>query len=222
MEVVCLPPASPLGSVLAEAAGTAGRRLGLPAYLSRLELCLDDLAADERIWLTFGRAGGGAERAAGRRVTLYLHPAHLLKDRPPVTLLPGAVWEMHEGEAGETVGDPIAELSRPKLERFLYHQLLALRDLCDGTVGPAALPRPLTHAFQEVWAVTVDGRLRRERLPGFSAAERRRRFSRVFGRGGVLLPEHWAVFHVLWELEPVVQERLLELLRRLPPLGPRG
>jgi hypothetical protein len=221
VEVLCLPADSPFAPLLFEPAAAVAQRLMLDRYLVRLVLCLDDLVQDERIWISFAelpREPGAADRPH-RQVTLYLHPGHLLKDRPPTSLLPGTeIWEMRGPRLAHREGDPRAELSRANLERFLYHQLMSVRDLCDGTIDPAAVPADTADAFQEAWAVTVDGRLRRQRWPGFTAAERRRRFSRIFGRGGVLLPEHWRIFHELWELDPVEQVRLLEWLRKLPRL----
>jgi hypothetical protein len=216
----CQPEEHPLCAALAAAAAGAALELQLARYLCELTLCLDDLDADERIWLTFGTAergeGGEASVGARRTLTLYLHPDHVLKDRPLAVLAPhAAIWEMRRQPQGRGA-EPAWEVSRPKIERFLYHQFLFIRDLCQGRLDPRRIPRDLAAAFQEAWAVTIDGRLRQARLPGYSAAERRRRFSRFFAASGVILPDHWRIFHDLWEDAEIDQEQLLRALERLP------
>lgn len=225
MNVVCLPEDHPLGPHLLPLAQKAARRLSLDRYLARLVLCLDDIAPDERVWLSFSSdtRDTGEDGQRRRQLTIYLHPSQLLKDRPATSgLLPtAAVWEMHE--APREVGLPATtDFSRRKVERFLYHQFLSVHDLCDGSIDPAGIPAGLVDGFQEIWAVTVDGRLRRARLPGYSAAERRRRFSRIFAAHGVLLPEHWRIFHALWAVEEAVQGEMLRWLRVLPRRRFRG
>ncbi len=201
MRIVVLPAGDPLAELVRPVAAAAAERLGLPALVPELTLCLDDIAADERVWIE-----------AGPPLTIYLHPGQLLRDLPePGDLPPAVVWEWRRPGLAE----PAPDFSRAKAERFLHHQLLLLRDLQDGTLVPERVPTAAADAFQEGWAVTVDGRLRRERLPGFPVAERRRRFSRVFASGGVLLPEHWRVFHVLWEEAPP-QGEVLRLIGLLP------
>jgi hypothetical protein len=96
------------------------------------------------------------------------------------------------------------------------HQFLFARDLCDGSLVPELVPRDLAEAFQEAWSITVDGRLRRWRMPAASQAERRVGFSRLFSRHGVLLPDHWRIFHQLWDREDLTQQRVVELVRALP------
>jgi hypothetical protein len=216
----------PLAARLTPLAQVAASRLGLKKHLALLVLCLDDIAPDERIWLSFGMLADPSESpgktAPRRSLTLYLHPSQLLKDRPAATaLLPSAeIWEMRSQPREESLPRP-EDVSRLKVERFLYHQLLSVCDLCDGTIQPGLIPAGQVDAFQELWSVTIDARLRQRMLPGFSLAERRRRFSRVFGAWGVLMPVHWQVFHELWEGQDVEQDQLLHLLRSLPRLGPR-
>ncbi|MFH1844498.1 MAG: hypothetical protein ABIF77_14965 [bacterium] len=221
MKLHCIPEDSPLSDLLLPLATAAAERLGLARYLTELLLCLDDLDADERAWFSFGpgqRAGDGSAAEPGlRRLTIYLHPSQMLKDRPATPLLmpQAAIWEM-EAMTPTAAPVPVGDFSRPKLERFLFHQFLSVRDLCDGTIDPAIIPARQADAFQEIWSITIDGRLRQERLPGFSAAERKRRFSRVFAACSVLLPEHWQIFHDLWETTAVQQEELFRFLSRLP------
>jgi hypothetical protein len=214
------PVDHPLREPLLPLVTAAAERLELERHLGRLALCLDDIREDERVWVALAPAPPDRPFAADGRprpdVTLYFHPDHFLKDHAPSAgSVPAAEWELTPApprprEAGA--------FSARKAERTLYHQFLMARDLCDGTVQPATVPAPLVEAFQEAWAVTLDGRLRRAILPGYSQAERRRRFFRVFSAGGVLLPQHWQVFHTLWDWERLDQEELLALLERLPPL----
>jgi hypothetical protein len=219
VKIACLCEDPGLADRLLPMAGLAARRLGLDGHLARMTLCLDDIVADERVWMTF-HGGTGAGQGPDRAVTIYLHPLQLLKDRPsPRGFLPGpASWENLE-EAGRHASacDP-GDYSPAKVERFLYHQFLSVRDLCDGSVQLNLVPVQLAEAFQEAWAVTVDGRLRRSRLPGYPVADRRRRFHRVFSVAGVLLPEHWAQFHALWETDAMDTPTLLRQVARLPRL----
>jgi len=212
VEIVCQPTRQPFCAILSPEAERVAEQLELDRYLVRLIMCLDDLAADERVWLSFTRvplpAGG-----TGHSLTLYLHPDHLQLDRPAaMTLLPAAsVWE-HKPEQRDRADTATLKPSLPKIERFLYHQFLSIRDLCDGSITPADIPAESVEAFQELWAVTVDGRLRHQMRPGYSAAERRRRFSRVFSTAVIILPEHWEVFHELWAMPSVDQARLMAQL----------
>jgi hypothetical protein len=222
MRVDWLPGDHPLAPALRPLAETAAARLELGRYLASLTLWLDDLSADERIWVT---AAPAAATPPGDLpgMALWFHADHFLRDHAP----DGAegrgllAWELRAGPVAEAC-DPAAFSSR-KAERILYHQFLMVRDLRDGTVSPARVPPTGAEAFQEAWAVTLDGRLKRALLPGYSLAERRRRFFRVFSAGGVLLPQHWQIFHALWEWEAPDQTRLLEMLARLPspPGAPR-
>ncbi len=222
MEIVWLPEDEPLAAQLRSLSAAAAERLQLARLLGGLTLCLDDIAADERIWLTAAPPARRSEEGERPRLTLYFHPDQFLQDRAPMgpsspSLRP---WELARPPAAG--GGAPAVFSLRKAERILYHQFLLVRDLCDGTVDPRRVPRALAEAFQEAWAVTLDGRLRRQMLPGFSLAERRRRFFRVFSAGGVLLPQHWQIFHALWESEDVEQEGLLDLLKRLPAVRLTG
>ena len=222
MQIYCLPARHPLSQGLIDLASIAVERLEMAQHLVQLVFSLDDLTADERVWLSFGRVGAKAGPPA-RSLTIYLHPDQLIHDKPPETsfLIGIPLWQSRRISVTATEPQHY-ELFRPKVERFLYHQLLSVRDLCEGRIDPADIPTDLAEAFQEIWAITVDGRLRRALLPGYSAAERRQRFSRVFARGGVLLPVHWDLFHRLWQQAEPQQGELQKLARRLPRLHRRG
>ncbi len=218
MRVDWLPGDHPLAPALRPLAETAAARLDLGRHLASLTLWLDDLTADERIWVTTVAAAAchpGGRCPAWRSGSTLTISCAITRRAPPrgEGLL---AWELRDGPVAESC-DPAA-FSPRKAERILYHQFLMVRDLRDGTVSPAEVPPAGAEAFQEAWAVTLDGRLKRAILPGYSLAERRRRFFRVFSAGGVLLPQHWQIFHALWEWESPEQTRLLEMLARLPSL----
>jgi hypothetical protein len=222
LQILCQPDDEPVGPRLLAVAGPAGERLELARYLRRVVLCVDDLEPDRRIWFDIRRAPATEPATASRHdLTLYLHPQEILRDRPETDHLLGArpVWQPRPQPPPAPVYGP-EDFHRAKAERFLLHQFLFVRDICDGSLVPELVPRDRAEAFQEAWSITVDGRLRRWRMAAASQAERRLTFSRLFSRYGVLLPDHWRIFHALWEREDLDQDRVLELVRRLPG-GPR-
>ena len=179
--------------------------LRMERVLDRLLLVADDLTADEHPWIVF---------RGPRSAVLYCHPDHFLDD--PTAghgVLPATLpWEMPAARDDDGAG----EFSTAAADRFLHHHMLALADLAGGAVRPDLVPARRAEAYQEAWSVTLDGRLRRLSLPGLPTAERRRRFFRAFSAGGMLLPQHWEVFHRLWDLEELSHEVLLDLSSRLP------
>ena len=177
-----------------------------------ITLAIDDLAADERSWLSLGD---------GASLTLYCHEDLFLRDSAASLAMrpPSLPWEL--GEKRDASPEPSASFSVRKTERYLHHQFLAVRDLLGGIVRPGDVPVGFAEAYQEAWAVTVDGRLRRGALPGHPVAERRRRFFRTFSATGMLLPQHWDIFHTLWDCNTPNHELLLELAAALPGLASR-
>ena len=184
----------------------------LEDHLPEITLVIDDVAADERSWLTF-REGAG--------LTLYCHEDLFLRDSAASLAMrpPSLPWELGERHGEES--EPPAAFSVRKTERYLHHQLLSVKDIIAGIVCPGDVPRGLAEAYQEAWAVTVDGRLRRGALPGHPVAERRRRFFRTFSATGMLLPQHWDIFHTLWDCNHPSHALLLEWATALPGLGAR-
>jgi hypothetical protein len=211
--VAVQPAGHVLATVLAPHAAAAAEHLGLGRWLARILLILDDIVADERPWLTL------ATTAAGRSLALYLHPEAVLKDRADSTSRPAPhdAWTLRPAPRTEAACDP-ADFSAVKAQRLLHHQFLWARDLCDGSLDPAAVPPSLAEAFQEAWAVGVDGRLRRADLPALGEGERRFRFLRVFASAGVITPEHWRIYHELWSGEAPTSAEVLRCVRLLPPL----
>ncbi|MBC8425569.1 hypothetical protein H8E07_15755 [bacterium] len=182
----------------------------LDTMLPEITLVIDDLAADERSWLSL-RDGAG--------LTLYCHEDLFLRDSAASLAMrpPSLPWEL--GEKRDALPESSALFSTRKTERYLHHQFLAVRDLLAGVVRPGDVSGGLAEAYQEAWAVTVDGRLRRGALPGHPVAERRRRFFRTFSATGMLLPQHWDIFHTLWDCNHPNHEQLLELAAALPGLA---
>jgi hypothetical protein len=211
--VVVQPAGHTLSTVLLPQAATAAGHLELGRWLARIVLILDDLSADERPWLTV------ATTDAGRALTLYLHPDAVLRDRPDSTSRPAPqdAWTLRPTPRVERVCDP-AEFSPVKAQRLLHHHFLWARDLCDGSLDPCAVPSSLAEAFQEAWAVGVDGRLRRAGAPAIGEGERRFRFLRLFATAGVITPVHWRIFHELWTTEAPTSAEVLRHVRLLPPL----
>jgi len=211
--VVVQPVGHALASFLMPQAAAAAGHLELGRWLARVLLVLDDLAADERPWLNMATTGDG------RALTLYLHPDAVLDDRPDSTsrFAPQEAWTLRPAPRAERVWDPV-EFSAVKAQRMLHHQFLWARDLCDGSLDPSAVPASLAEAFQEAWAVGVDGRLRRAGAPAIGEGERRFRFLRLFATAGVITPVHWRIFHELWTIEAPTSAEVLRHVRRLPPL----
>lgn len=206
MRLSCVPADWPDWDLVRPVAAAAAARLELARRFSALTLVLDDLAVDAHPWLEF--PGGG-------EAVIYAHPDQF-RAVPAVTVstLPATLpWEMPAPRAAD---DPARRFSASGAARFLHHHLLALADLADGVVRPAAIPAALAAAYQEVWSVSLDGRLRAAALPGYPAADRRRRFFRAFAVDGLLLPKHWDVFHAAWEEPAPDHDRLQAWAGDLP------
>ncbi len=215
--IAMVPADDALAPMLIPLADHAAEHLDLARWLAAITLVADDLEDDERPWFDLAREG---ER---RALTVYLHPDAVLKDHPrgigPRAQRPA--WEL-SAPPPAPAPPAVDSFSPVKAQRVLHHLFLLVRDLCDGSLTPADVPSSLAEAFQEAWAVTVDGRLRRAGWPGLSEGERRIRFLRLFATGGVVTPAHWQVFHELWTGEAAVQAEVLRRVRRLPPLPRRG
>ena len=217
MDLFLVPEDWPLGPLLLPLVAGAAERLELDQRLVRLTVAVDAIAMDDRAWLRFN----GPPEA--RRLTLWMHPDHACKDQPghdpsrPVA----RDWELGPAPCHDSPASA-DDFSTPNAQRFLYQQLQLVRDVLDGVLEPTDIPSSLQEAFQESWLVTIDGRLQRAGLPHLSAAERRRRFLRVFSPAGVLTPNHWAIFNGFWDGSIVDQAAVLAKVRLLPPLNRRG
>ncbi len=213
MEIRVIPAAWPLAEQLRSVAFTTASRLGLDRDLQQLVLVADDLGSDDHAWWRLDATGGG------RCLRLWLHPDHVLQDRPGrgAARRPDQDWRLGPVPGEDAAPDP-GEFSPRNAQRFLYQQLLLIQDVLAGRLDPAAVPAGLAEAFQEAWLVTVDGRLKREGLPHLSEAERRLRFLRRFGPAGVVTPGHWRIFRSLWGGEVATQDAVLAQVGRLPTL----
>lgn len=107
-------------------------------------------------------------------------------------------------------------LDRLRVDRWLHRNLLQLDDLLSGRVEPKRVPHERSAGLQAVWDVWTDGRLRARQQPGFTQAERRRIFFRVFAERGLLLPRHWEIYHRLWDGKYEDLDSLLLALESLP------
>ena len=209
MQLFLVPEDHAYGGEIMDVAGLAARALDLERHLRTLTLIVDDISADERAWLR--DCGDG-------RVELFCHESHFQPPRTAVfSMMPANMpWEFRKQDEPR---DDLPAFSRSDCERHLHHQFLALRDLLDGSVRPGDIPANMVEAFQEVWAVSIDGRLRRNSMPGLTIAERRRIFYRIFAGGGVLMPQHWEIFHELWNCDHPDHAALLDWVCALPGLA---
>jgi hypothetical protein len=191
--------------------------LELSRYFARIHLWADESPAEESPWFSFAPVQG--EDGDRRELTLFCSS----RSFAPVRNLQGPesaarqVWEAHEG-----AWLPDNELHRDfdldQGAKFLHHNLLLARDLVSGEGQLDRVPRELVEGYQAAWEVVIDGRLARLSLPGYSLAERRARFSRLFSSAGVLLPDHWQVFQSLWEGGLSTGGDVRAVLRQLPQL----
>ena len=205
MELAFEPADWPWRERVAERAAPALARLGWAAWPGRLLLAVDAPDADHRLWFRF----------APGEIVLHVHPRHFARPGGGEASPP---WEMNGPEDPETAPAPPA-WSAAETDVFLHRQLLALRDLRDGVLRPADVPPARAAAVQEVWDVTIDGRLARRGWPGLPLDRRRRLFARRFAVGGELLPRHWTVFRRLWEWETPDHAGLVAAAAELPPPG---
>jgi len=176
---------------------------------------VDDIAADDHPWLEF---------SGPRKVEIYCHPRQFVNvPAVSITTLPATFpWEL---KGPRFAASSEGEFSQTCTARFLHHQTLALGDLVCRRVRPVDVAPSLAEAVQEIWGVSIDGRLRNMRLPGNPVADRRRRFFRAFSGEGLLLPQHWDIFHAAWdEQEPDHEQicRWAESLPRVPGIDQSG
>lgn len=203
-------------SVLEPLVASAAKDLGLAEDVAGIRICGDALPGENGVWF---RLLPGSRDNGLPLLALYCHAdcfgsqARVEDAASP----PRPVWELSEAPAGEVHGSS-ADFSSERSAIFLHHHLLTARDMVRGEIAGRNLPSNLAEAFGEAWAVNVDGRLARWGFPGYSPAERRSRFARVFAPAGILLPDHWQVFQSLWDGALANQKDVLGVVRRLPGL----
>lgn len=214
-QVDCVGLEPGVARLVTEAARQALLTLDLREEVGTLELVADDLGGCEDGWLAARRAG--PDGLPG--LTIYCHPEAFAPTRPATGTVfpPRAVWEQADRRAAE-IELTAAGYSRARTDAFMHHHLLWARDLLRAELRPGDIPASLAEAFAAAWAVTVDGRLARQGLPGYPLVERRGRFSRLFSTAGVLMPGHWSLFQDLWDGQATRQREVVALVRRLPRL----
>lgn len=215
-EVSCVVLSEDLAAELVPMAEAAGRALELGQDVSGIRICGDGLPGDDGVWFRLQPASDLAELPV---LVLFCHQACFgpaVQERDSV-MPPPAVWEQSPPPQGP-VGNSETGFSSERAGIFLHHHLLTARDLARGEVNGRNIPAGLAEAFAEAWAVAVDGRLSRLKLPGFPLGERRARFARVFSPAGILLPDHWQVFQSLWDGALTSQKDVVGTLKRLPGL----
>ncbi len=191
--------------------------LELSRYFARIHLWADESPAEESPWFSFAPVQG--EDGDRRELTLFCSS----RSFAPVRSLQGPeaaarqVWEAREGAWLPDNGQH-RDFDLDQGAKFLHHNLLLARDLVSGEGQLDRVPRELVEGYQAAWEVVIDGRLARLSLPGYSLAERRARFSRLFSSAGVLLPDHWQVFQSLWEGGLSTGGEVRAVLRQLPQL----
>lgn len=201
-------------AVLLREAATAALAAVADAWpVPEVLVCVDDRAREAAPW--FGTRD--PENAGKRVLVFYCSDTAFLRgaERPPLMGLAPEIWEYRASGRGAAPPAP-GDFSPIAAERYLHHHFLFAHDVLTGRVDPALVPAPLAEGFQEAWAVTVDGRLEAQGLPGFDRTGRRAMFSRHFAAAGVLLPAHWDIFVALWEGGLRTQQEVLEAVGRLP------
>jgi hypothetical protein len=176
----------------------AFQNLKLIRFINSVEIVFDDLEPGRKPWFSF-----------------------LNQDAPVIW---ANSWDLSElNDSGQMDWElrelkhlnPSINVSSSAISRFIFHQLLVLRDLLDGTI---LLDKSTTNSFMESWSITVDGRLHQMGFPGYPAAECKRSFYRSYSAATSLLPEHWKIFRLLWEAEEVNSQFLKEASLLLPEL----
>ncbi len=219
MKVICLPEDETMCTRLLPIAEHAADKLELDRYLQSIMLCIDDFGADERIWFSLQPV---PPRDSGVwNLSLYLSPEQIMREQPARPWFPPAVWDQQDAPTTKGPTDDTV-FSERRAITFVNHQFLLIRDICDETLTPDDIPHGLVEAFQTTWALTVDCRLRAQGLLCIPMAVRRRMFTRQFSAAGVLLPEHWQIYHVLAEDDSLSQDDVMQLTRRLPRLRGRS
>jgi len=195
---------------------SAGMALDLLCHVSGIRICGDDLPGENGFWW---RLEPGFRRGELPVLVLFCHEGCFgCRGLWTATVNPPReIWEQAPAQLEDCGGDE-TEFSAEGSAVFLHHHLLTARDIIRGDLVGRNLPGAQVEAFSEVWAVSVDGRLARQGLPGYSLAERRGKFVRVFSPAGILLPDHWQIFQSIWDGALSSQKDIQEIVKRLPGL----
>ncbi len=196
---------------------SAARSLNLAADFISFEIVADDSPDAEEPWLHL-EISGVPDTNQNRGTLFCSENAFYSFQSATSTVFPQTeVWDQARAPQEQVPFDP-SLFSLKQTEKFLHHELLMALDLVQKKIIPKEIESHLVESFSAAWAVVVDGRLSRRHLPGFSLAERRARFSRLFACAGVLLPGHWNIFQSLWDGAVDSTEEVLASIRHLPRL----
>jgi hypothetical protein len=193
-----------------------GQALDLATDFQAILICADAAPQEEACWFRF-QPPASDQTGSRSRLEVYCSAASFAKPEPArSTVYPSRqVWDPHEGAWSGQGFDPEG-FSITWAEIFLYHNLLLARDLARGEISLDTIPAGQVEAFEAAWQVVIDGRLSRAGLPGYSLADRRGRFSRLFSSAGVLMPDHWQIFQSLWDGGLSAGRDVLAVIRQLP------
>ena len=194
-----------------------GQALGLAADFSQVTILADETAEEEACW--FRAIPVLEDGVFGPALELYCSTRSFARHQPvQSTVFPSReVWDAQEGVWEGDSFDPL-DFSIARAEMFLYHNLLLAQDLVREVVSLSTIPVGQIEAFTATWEVVVDGRLSRAGWPGYSLADRRGKFSRLFSSAGVLMPHHWQIFQSLWDGGLPTGRDVLGIIRQLPRL----
>ena len=196
---------------------SAAESLDLAADFFSFSVVADDFPDSPEPWLRLFQSSDPAETRLG--AVLFCAEtcfSHFLPAASTV-LISAEIWDQAPAPSQHTRFD-LKSFSEVKTQAFLHHELLLARDLARSEVVPSALANGQVEAFSAIWAVTVDGRLARLGLPGYTMTERRSQFSHLFSAVGVLLPDHWQIFQSLWDGGLTDWKEVLAVIRFLPRL----
>ena len=196
---------------------SAAKSLDLAADFVSIEIVADDFPDSGEPWLRLEEVADPAEcRMKG--ILFCCQGCFCRLATAASTIYPPAeIWDQAPAPLERGQFD-VARFSQSRTKMFLHHELLMARDLVRGEIVPAAIASGQVEAFSALWAVVIDGRLSRQGLPGYTLAERRSSFSRLFACAGVLLPDHWQIFQSLWDGGLSNWKDVLATIRLLPRL----
>ncbi len=217
IELVCTGLEGRLPQHLQPYLESAAKSLDLAAEFFSFTIVTDDLPGAREPWLRLSKSSDPAEA----RLEAFLFCAETCFSRflpATSTVLPAPeIWDQ-EPAPKQHVPFDLATFSEVRTKSFLHHELLLAQDLAQGRIIPSALANGQIEAFSASWAVTVDGRLCRGGLPGFSLTERRSHFSHLFSGVGVMMPDHWQIFQSLWDGGLAEWKDVQGVIRFLPRL----
>ncbi len=217
MELICQGMEEDLCNLVLPCLESAAQSLDLAADFLSFTVVGDDFPDAPEPWLRLEESNDPDEPLIIG--TLFCGEGFFCRSNGAANAIypPVEVWDQAPAPGGANPFDKTS-FSSSRTEIFLHHELLMAQDLVRGEIAPAAIAAGQVEAFSSLWAVVIDGRLSRMGLPGYSQADRRSRFSRLFACAGVLLPGHWQIFQSLWDGAVTNWKDVLASIRHLPRL----